>query len=170
VPTTSISAIVRYNDPQLVDLVPVGEAQLDANLGAVRISQPLDFDLSPGTAMGGNPSLVCNSATIAVKPIIAVLVTPDTGLGSVTMLKVQLTWAGTAEGWNNYFPSNTTPIVIGIQHNTAVAQTGRYDWKMDVEVHYSGGGPWTGSVNGRMSVVVDDSSVAGQIDPYGAGW
>ena len=41
------------DDPSASLMVPVGEAEVDPNLGAVQISQPLDFDISPGAGVAG---------------------------------------------------------------------------------------------------------------------
>src|SRR5207253_1663493 len=48
----------------------VGEAQVALNTGGLRLSHALDFDLSPGTDVGGSPALVYNSETVDVHPII----------------------------------------------------------------------------------------------------
>jgi hypothetical protein len=138
VPTASISsASMRTDDPRNVGLVPIGETSVDANLGAARISQPLDFDQSPGTGMGRNPALVYNSATVNVRPIIQAVVTPDTTHGNVTGIDVQLNWAGTTQTWISYGATNSTdPVVVGVRSNAPVTQTGRYDWSVGVKVHY----------------------------------
>jgi hypothetical protein len=173
VPTASISASMRTDDPRNLGLVPIGETSVDANLGAVRISHPLDFDQSPGTGMGRSPDLVYNSATVNVKPIIQVLVTPDTGHGNVTGIDVQLTWASTAQSWISYGATGSTaPVVVAVQSTSQVTQTGRYDWNVGVKVHYTDGtsdGPIY-SPSARASVVAQDSSVSGQVDSYAAGW
>ena len=172
VPATSLSAIVRGDDPRNLGLVPIGETSVDLNLGAVRIAQPLDFDKSPGTSMGGNPALVYNSATVGVRPVINVLVTPDVGLGNPVLIRARLTWdGGSPQGWYYYGSWDSTAArVIGVQQDTAVTQTGRYDWTVNVEVDYAGPITHTPSVSGRVTVLVQDSSVSGKIDPYGAGW
>ena len=41
--------------------LPFGEALIAPNTGSVRISQPLDFDQSGGTSLGGNTALAYNS-------------------------------------------------------------------------------------------------------------
>src|SRR5262249_24694615 len=46
-------------------LTSVGEADVAPNTGGLRLSIPLDFDLSPGTAVGGSPALVYNSDTVS---------------------------------------------------------------------------------------------------------
>jgi hypothetical protein len=60
----------RNNDPQRAFLLPLGEATVDLNTGGLRLSHPLDFDQSPGTAAGGDPALLYNSSTVNVRPII----------------------------------------------------------------------------------------------------
>src|SRR5262249_10459521 len=57
------TGIVRTSDPDRANLMSIGEASVDLNQGAVRISHALDFDQSPGTDVGGNPALDYNSAT-----------------------------------------------------------------------------------------------------------
>src|SRR5262249_13210362 len=51
--TTSLSALVRANDPERAQLNPIGEASVSLNTGDLRLQHPLDFDLSPGTDVGG---------------------------------------------------------------------------------------------------------------------
>src|SRR5262249_57913418 len=60
----------RSNDPQRAELVPLGEAAVAINTGGLRLSDALDFDQSPGTAVGRDPALVYNSDTVDVHPII----------------------------------------------------------------------------------------------------
>jgi hypothetical protein len=60
------------NDPAQPTLVPIGEATAELNTGGLRLSQPLDFDQSPGTGVGGNPALAYNSATAAPHAVVQV--------------------------------------------------------------------------------------------------
>src|SRR5262249_26055979 len=85
----------RTDDPERALLLPAGEAAVDLNPGALRLAQPLDFDRSPGTAVGGSPALAYNSATVDVRPILeldlgGILQTP-----AAERIDVQLTW-----GWD----------------------------------------------------------------------
>jgi hypothetical protein len=124
-------AEVRSEDPRTGMLVPVGETQVDVNMGSFRLSQPLDFDLSPGTDVGGNPALVYNSGTVSVRPIIQVPVYTDPNKSFPTEIDMRLTWnGGTPQSWTVYSPSGSPgDIVVGaVQLNTAVAQTGYYSW------------------------------------------
>src|SRR5439155_8257053 len=52
------AAGVRRNDPDRAELTPDGDATVAVNTGGLAVAQPLDFDLSPGTAAGGSPALV----------------------------------------------------------------------------------------------------------------
>ena len=70
--------------------LPIGEALASPNTGALRLSQPLDFDQNPGTGVGGNPALTYNSITVA-QPIIEVTLPTE---GYVTSITATLTWAG----------------------------------------------------------------------------
>src|SRR5207302_1893452 len=159
---------IRVDDLQGVFLVPIGEAQVDANFGAVRLSQPLDFDQSPGTSVGGYPMLVYNSASGAVRPIIQVAVDTDPNQRVPSQIEMQLTWnRGSPQGWVSYYPFfvNAGDILVGaVQVNTAVAQTDYYSWSLDVKVH--DGATTTYTIMGNAAVVVQDSSVSGQKDPF----
>jgi len=64
------------------------------NTGGVRLSQVLDFDQSPGTAVGGDPVLVYNSDTVQVRPIIEVQLGTQAPPGVPQDITVQLTWDG----------------------------------------------------------------------------
>src|SRR5690349_18880370 len=50
VPSTTVTAALYTNDPRHLNLVTIGEMSAETNLGTARISQPLDFDQSPGTS------------------------------------------------------------------------------------------------------------------------
>jgi PKD repeat protein len=85
------------DDPERAFLLSEGEATLDLAQGALRLSQPLDFDQSPGTAVGGDPALVYNSATVDVRPVVRLLVAGDPSAPAATQAQVTLTWAGTQQ-------------------------------------------------------------------------
>jgi RHS repeat-associated protein len=166
---TITSAILRTDDPRNLGLVPIGETSVDANVGAVRISQPLDFDLSPGTGMGRSPALVYNSATVAVRPIVQVTVTPDAHR-TTTEIDLQLSWAGTQIGSATYSGSFGSTPVLAVESTNPMTQTDHNNWSVTATVKYASGDPDTPSASGTGSFVVQDSSVSGQVDPYGAGW
>lgn len=158
------------DDPRNPPLVTLGEANVDINLGAVRLSEPLDFDISPGTAIGGNLALVYNSATVNVEPIIPVAIAPNSLYGTLEEIEAQLTWnGGTAEPAVTFTPDGPNEQVIGVQQDAPVAESGENGWEITYTLTYSGGSQ-TGRASGNLPVVVQDSSVSGQQDPYGAGW
>src|SRR5207237_6478837 len=84
-------------DPQRGLLVPVGEAQIDVQQGALRLSHSLDFDQSPGTSVGGDPALVYNSATVNVRPVVQLEVQTDPFGAAPVQAQVQLTWNGVSQ-------------------------------------------------------------------------
>src|SRR5205823_2647151 len=58
-PTTyAVTGQQRTEDPEQTLRVPFGRALIDPNLGDVQLTQPFDFDLSPGAGVGGSPQLV----------------------------------------------------------------------------------------------------------------
>jgi RHS repeat-associated protein len=169
IPTVA-TAVLPSADPHNVG-IPIGETNVDLNLGAVRVEQALHFDLDGCGCqdMLAGPALTYNSVTVGVQPIFQVTVSPN---GTIpTAIKARLTWAGgTPQNWVTLTPANSNPIVMRLQSSSLVGQTGRYDWLVNFEVDYAGSDPWTDSASGRASVVVNDSSVTGQIDPFGAGY
>ena len=54
---SSASTLFTTNAPYHPPLVPLGETGVDVNLGAVRLSEPLDFDKSPGTSIVSLPEI-----------------------------------------------------------------------------------------------------------------
>ena len=87
----------RSDDPQNALFLPVGEAAVSANTGGLRISHPLDFDLSPGTDVGGNPALFYNSATVN-GPVIEAVVGSDPDLPVPSGIEVTLYMDGVVVG------------------------------------------------------------------------
>src|SRR5579883_2437460 len=80
---------------------------------------------------------------------------------------------GVTQGWVTFSTAGLSPgqtVVLAVQVATAVAQTGLYDWTVQVQTDYSGGTSVHSTVTGSTPVVVLDSAVTGQVDPYGAGW
>jgi hypothetical protein len=69
-PSISVTASMPQVDPVNQKLVNIGEAQVSLQDGSVRLSQPLDFDLSPGNSVGRSPALVYNSKASGQLPFI----------------------------------------------------------------------------------------------------
>jgi RHS repeat-associated protein len=157
----------RTNDPERAFLLPIGEATVDLNQGALRISQPLDFDQSPGTSVGGNPALVYNSATVDVRPTIQLTFQTDPQAPVPTQVQAQLTWNGQQE------PAQTFPttgvsagedITMSVQVPNAVTSSGEYNWSATVTATMPDHSTHQASTSGTGFVVSRDSS------PFGAGW
>jgi RHS repeat-associated protein len=163
--SVSLSGSTRSDDPDRALLVPIGEAQVDLNQGAVQISQPLDFDASPDTMLGGSPALVYNSGTASVQPILQVSLTPGVVPQSV---QFTLTWEGqpqTPVTWTP--PAGSQPgqtFLIDLQLPSTVSASGVYQWSLTAQATFSGGSSENVTTSGQASVVVNTSS------PYGAGW
>src|SRR5438034_574294 len=66
------SAVQRVTDPEQGLRTQFGTASVAPNTGGFIITHPLDWDKSPGVAVGRSPALVYNSETIDVRPIIEV--------------------------------------------------------------------------------------------------
>ncbi len=146
-----------------------GEATIDLNQGAVRISHPLDFDQSPGTSVGGDPALDYNSATVAVRPVIqfALQSDPNTGDPAATQYAVQLTFNGVQQSVQTFPVSGYhagAVYLMSVEVASAVAQTGVYNWSATVTITRSDQSTVKLYPSGYTPVVARDSS------PYGAGW
>jgi YD repeat-containing protein len=154
------------NDPERQFLLPIGEAQVDLNQGALRLRQPLDFDQSPGTSVGRDPALVYNSATVNVRPIIQVAVQTDP-LGPVPVqAQVQLTWNGVNQGTVPFSASGQQPGAIYILSVQAPLQStsGAYPWAITVTLLFSDNSTRQATTSGTAYVVARNGS------PYGPGW
>ena len=75
--TVTVSSVTAYSlaSSQIRTSDPAdGMSQLQ--LGNVQVTHPLDLDRSPGAAQSGNPTLVYNSSSVSVKPIVQALPQP----------------------------------------------------------------------------------------------
>src|SRR5262245_14763852 len=68
--TWSATGLHRATAVERAELIDFSHAQVAPNTGDARLVVPLDFDRSPGTAVGGHPALVYDSATVAPRPIL----------------------------------------------------------------------------------------------------
>jgi YD repeat-containing protein len=131
-------------------------------LGDVRLSLPLDLDLSPGTAQGGSRALVYNSDSIAQTPLVqGTIQTPTSGTLPANINAV-LTINGTATATLTYSTTGLDPgdsLALTAQATSAVS-TGRYAWTL----HAGATGYFDQTVSGIAYVVAQDAS------PFGAGW
>jgi YD repeat-containing protein len=160
-------------DPNNALLVPIGEASVDINQGAIRLQQPLDFDQSPGTSVGVDPILTYNSATVDVRPIIPIELSVTSS--AVATIQLTLTWNGVAQSPVDFaIPGGYvlgTQLMMAVQDASPVPSTGLYGWSVDVKTLDSSSHVVTDTTtSGYSPIVVRDSSVSGDADPYGAGW
>jgi hypothetical protein len=159
----------RTTDVTQATLVPFGVASLAPNWGAVRISHPLDFDKSPGTAVSLNPALIYNSETVSPRPILEAVLASDPTDAVPTSIDVRLTWNnGTPQAWVNFSTTGHSAgddYLLAAQVNSAVASTGADPWTLELLAHFSGSPDVSRTVSGTASVVVRGSS-----HPFHPGW
>jgi YD repeat-containing protein len=154
-------------------LVPVGEFNVGVNNGSLRADEALDFDQSPGTAVGGDPALDYNSATVSARPIVQALWPTNAALGVPTQIVATLTWDyGTAHQvvqpgivFHTTGHSAGDTYLLAVQVASPVTQAGLHPYLLTLEADYAGSGPVTVTSSGTAAVVVAD-----QANPLGAGW
>jgi hypothetical protein len=160
----------RTSDPDRAGLQTLGEATVDLNQGALRVSHALDFDQSPGTDVGGNPMLVYNSGTVNVRPIIQLEIQSDPNGSNpkATQIAVQLTFNGVQQTTQNFTIGTYTAgavFLVGVEVASPLTATGVYNWSAAVTVTLSNSTHVTASPSGIAQVVVRDQS-----NRLGAGW
>lgn len=168
VPTPWAPALLqRYNDETQGNMVSVGEASVALNTGGLRLTQPLDFDLSPGTSEGRDPGLVYNSDTVAVRPILE-LQLPIGGNPVPRSISVTLTWNnGIAQAPVFFYPTGHNPgdvLDMAVQVNQPVAAAGLYSYQVAIQINLPNGTVINTSAAGNAVVVACDAS------SIGAGW
>ena len=89
---TTVASVIN-NGPNNVFQDPLGGADVILpGTGSVSASQPLDFDLNPGTSVGGYPALVYNSNTVNVKPIVQITLPTNAGSGVPSTIDMTFIW------------------------------------------------------------------------------
>jgi hypothetical protein len=160
---------VGYLPVQAPTLESVGEFDVDVSTGGLRLTQALDFDLSPGTSVGGDPALDYNSDTVSVHPIVEVNVPLPASYGVPTQLVATPTWNnGSPQGAVAFSTSGHhagDTYLIADQVAATVTQDGAYPWSLTVEADFSSGNPVTFTYSGLELVAVND-----QANSVGAGW
>jgi len=156
------------NDPQGSLQAPIGEATVMPGTGSVSVAQPLDFDLNPGTSVGGNPALVYNSATVNDKPIIQ-LELPTDASRVASSIDLTLIWDPSGADLTTTATFDTTgsagaTYLLAEQVPSAVTASGEYSWELDAQINYSTGSPFDATFTGQAAVDAEGSS------PFGAGW
>jgi YD repeat-containing protein len=164
---TGTALAQRSDDPDRAFLMPLGEANVDLNQGAVRLSQALDFDLSPGNGVGGSPALVYNGAVVNVRPVIQLTVQSNPSGPMATTAQVAWSFNGVAQPTQTFSTSGLTPgaaFTLGLQVGSPVAVSGYYGWSATLTLTFPDNSTQTASASGNAYVVARDGS------PYGAGW
>jgi RHS repeat-associated protein len=159
----------RSADPDRAMLVPMNEASVDLGAGSVRISQPLDFDQSPGTSMGGDPALDYNSADVNVRPIIQMYLQSDPNAGNPVPTQYSVAWTfnGVVQATQNFTVSGYQAgalYQLAVQVGSAVTASGVYPWSATITVTLSNNTTVQTNASGYVPVAVLDTS------PYGPGW
>jgi RHS repeat-associated protein len=173
-----------HNDPTQGLLLPVGQAQVSPNTGELQTTQALDFDQSPGTAVGRAPALVYNSSTVNGWPVLQLRIHSDAS--APVPDKIELYFGGAATDWvlwgapdapltfttTGHQPGDDYVLEIptwAYPNEVALTsqQTGRYEWPVDVKMYY-GTGP--DATVGQFQMDAWTVQVDNQQSPYGAGW
>jgi len=159
----------RTTDPTQSQSITFGETTVFPNTGAFIITHPLDFDLSPGTSVGGNPAFVYDSETVNPRPIAEATLDSDPAGSVPANISVQLTWNNgtpqTAVNFSTTGHSAGDVYLLAAQVASAVTTTGAYPWSLSITATFSGTGPITRTVSGTAYVVVSSSS-----NPFLLGW
>jgi YD repeat-containing protein len=152
----------------LTDLTP----QVDVNSGDptfqrgdLTVSQVLDLNQSPGTALAnGDGALAYNSERVGVKPIIQAEVQSDNSVALPATISAQLTFNGVAQASQNFNTTGLSPgdLIVVAQQVSSTQATGGYPYTLTVTMNYAT--PIVRSVTGEAFVAAEDSS------PFGAGW
>ena len=156
-------------NPQVGYQLPIGEAGVDLFTGGLILGQPLDFDQSPGTSVGGDPALVYDSSTVGTRATIeASFPYIATGSTHLTRLVATLTWnnedpeAPVVVNVGSGLPDTGVTIDLPISHPVG---TGNFPYTIDVVATLSDGTSFTASTQGTAGVIGN-----GYEDPVGYGW
>src|SRR5579864_6608903 len=150
-------------DPLQGTSVSVGRANIGLLDGNTQLAVPLNLSLSdPNTTN----SLVYNSDTVNVHPVVAVQITSGVGDAVPTSLVASFTFNGvnTVQTFTTTGHSAGDTYLLAVQDSSQITSTGYYSWSMQVTVNYTGG-PTVLSTSGSMPIVVNDNS-----NYFGAGW
>jgi RHS repeat-associated protein len=169
-----LSGTTRDNDPALGEELVVGREQVALDTGGLRTAIPLDFDRSPGTAVGGDPALVYNSDTVDARPIVEAVLTTDPAGPTPTSIQARLTFGvGGPTPWVTFDTTGHNPgdpYLLAVRAAAPLPRTGLYPWVLHVRQVFAGGTPIDSEVSGTARVVVRDATAPDSADPYGPGW
>ncbi|OWK44238.1 Flagellar hook protein FlgE [Fimbriiglobus ruber] len=175
---TAVPAVNGWSTTQLSDDPTYGQSQalgdvsISLNTGALSVSQPLDFDLNPGTSVGLNPALVYNSAAAGGTPTVQLDLHSQNTDPLPDQIQVAFAWDGQEYGDPVTFTTGDREpgqdYVLSLPTNAPPDdKTGQFGWQAQV-TFVSGTGSdvtdATGVFTGTAFVVDEANS------PYGAGW
>jgi 5-hydroxyisourate hydrolase-like protein (transthyretin family) len=173
---TGLQAWQRRSERDNATWVPAGpDGEVSPNTGAVRLFHPLDFDASPGTAVGRDPHLVYNSDTADPRPVIEAAI-PVRALraagATVDYAEVVLSWDKTPSGQD--IPDKTVTVIdplgsdpnwlVDIRPDVPFDTSGVARWHLTVTLYGLDGSSVGLRADGDAQVVVNTKS------PFGAGW
>jgi YD repeat-containing protein len=166
--TWAITGQQRLNDPEQATSLPFGLVTVYPNTGTIQVVHPLDFDLSPGASVGGNPALVYDSATVNLSPILEASLTSDPAGSVPSEIDVQLTWNnGTPQSWVTFSTTGHSAgdtYLLAVQEAT-VTGTNAYPWSLYVRSKFSSAAPIDRVVSGTAYVVDNGGN-----NPFLTGW
>ena len=145
----------RSFDPSQGYLVPIGEAQVDPNSGALILSQPLDFSRSDSGRAFDSPSLVYNSSTVNNRPIIDATLASSPSDPVPTSIVATLTIDGTAQAPVTFSTTGHQPgdtYLVAVQAATSLS-TGIHTWQLEVDSYLPGGSVVVRTQTGQLGAV-----------------
>ena len=167
---------VPTNDPFTQKVIAIGEIAVGLNAGTLRLSHPLDFDLNPGTDVGGNPALDYNSQSALPDPVVQVTLVTDLGQPFPASVQLQLTWNDAAPVTSSFSltgtPGDSIVLAIPIDKNYFLDggsgdayASGNFSWTLDLEASYTSSPAYmaTGQFSGETPVAVNHGNM-------GYGW
>ena len=183
VPTNwSLLSAPAMSDRQTPAMETFGSITSDLNSGAVLLSHALDLDASPGS--NGLFALHYNSETVAPRPVVQARLQYDgSDTMNVDMITATLTiFDDDANGIERENRSTVTysdvagndihdGVLIALQADEVINETGVYNYRLDIDVQESGGGdPIHFTTRGRVATVVRSGPKNPVFGGLGDGW
>jgi len=164
-PSVEFGVLARSNITHGTSFISIGEAQIDLHSGALRLTHALDFDLSPGTDVGGSPALVYNSDRYL--PVIKITMATDPELPLPD--SVTLDWELNGETQDSITFSDLTfepgdTIVFALQCNS-VPESGVIEWVIRATATYDDETTFEATLAGSENVTAPAPD-----NGLGAGW
>ena len=161
-----LQAQQRSFDPNQGYLLPVGEAQVDLNSGALILNQSLDFSQSDSGRAFDSPSLVYNSSTVDNRPILDATLASSASDPVPTSIVATLTIDGVAQApvtFNTAGRQSGDTYLLAVQSSTSLS-TGIHNWQLEVDAHLPDGSVVVRTESGQLGAVDRTQSY------FGVGW